>query len=110
LSRKSDDLAPRSRIARSANAGLSRRTYGLRSTLAIDEIIEVLIGEHAALAPASAADDDAAELSVAHVFAQGLDRAAQSRGGLLQSAELDHRRASVANSCCAQASTADGSK
>jgi hypothetical protein len=44
-----------------------------------DELIEIGVGEHAALTALAAADDDVAEIARRDVHVEGLDRAAQFR-------------------------------
>src|SRR5215831_16132827 len=60
-SREIDDLRAGNRTARTASAGLCRRTRNVLSSLIGDEIVEIGVGEHAALAALAVADIDITE-------------------------------------------------
>src|SRR5262249_31773738 len=81
-SRESDNLATRNRIASTASAGPCRRTWGILAGLIGDELVEIRIGEHAALAALAVADGDIFERARLHVAVERLHRAMKLACGL----------------------------
>src|SRR5262249_4809476 len=86
-SRESDDLSSGSRSARTASAAFDRGTCGFSAGQGGDELVDVGVGEHAALALTAVSHGDVVERAAGDIAADRLGGAAKLGGDLFERAQ-----------------------